>query len=172
MIVVTTASPVMLIAVRPMSRMRSMPMIMATPSAGRPTLLKTIASMIVPTPGTPAVPIDAVTAVTTVVSSIDGVRSMPKAWAMNTTAAPCMMAVPSMLIVAPRGMVNDVTLLSTPTFFSSVSMLRGIVAFDELVEKANTMTGQNLRRKWKGFRRVNRKSSSMYTTSSCRARPR
>ena len=131
-----------------------------------------MASMMVPTPGTPAVPMEAVTAVTTVVASIAGVRSMPKAWAMKTTAAPCMMAVPSMLMVAPSGMVNDETLGLTPTFSSSVSMLSGMVALDELVENAKTMTGQNLCRKWNGLRRVKTTSKSMYTTSSCTARPR
>ena len=131
-----------------------MPMIIATPSAGSPMESKTMASMMVPTPGTPAVPMEAVTAVSTTVTSAAMDRSMPKAWAMKTTAAPCMMAVPSMLMVAPSGMVNDATRLSTPIFFSSVSMLSGMVALLELVENANAMTGQNLRRKWKGLRRV------------------
>lgn len=38
---------------------------------------------------------EAVTAVSTTVTSAAMDRSMPKAWAMKTTAAPCMMAVPS-----------------------------------------------------------------------------
>ena len=104
---------------------------------------------------------EAVTAVSTTVTSAAMDRSMPKAWAMKTTAAPCMMAVPSMLMVAPSGMVNDATRLSTPIFFSSVSMLSGMVALLELVENANAMTGQNLRRKWKGLSRVPMNRMSM-----------
>ena len=37
----------------------------------------------------------------------------------------------------------------------------GIVAFDVAVEKAKAMTGKNLRRKTRGFRRVKAMSSSM-----------
>ena len=126
------------------------------PAAGKPTDSKTIASMMVPTPGTPAVPIAAVTAVMTTVMSALVDRSMPKACATNTTATPCMMAVPLMLMVAPSGMVKDATFSSTPHLRSSVSRLSGMVAFDELVEKAKSMTGSILRKNQKGFRRVNR----------------
>ena len=128
-------------------------------------------SMMVPTPGTPAVPIEAAVAVTTTVISWDIVRSMPKAWAAKTTATPCMIAVPFMLMVAPRGMVNDEILGSTPTRLLSVSMLSGMVALEELVENAKTMTGQNFLRKCSGLRRVNTKRMSMKTTSSIKSKP-
>ena len=45
--------------VRAMSRMRSIPAMIATPSMGRPTEVNTRESMIRPAPGTPAVPIEA-----------------------------------------------------------------------------------------------------------------
>ena len=56
---VHAASPVMFTVVRPMSKIRSIPATSAIPSTGRPTLCSTIASMIIPAPGTPAVPMDA-----------------------------------------------------------------------------------------------------------------
>ena len=62
-IVVQTASPVMLTAVRVISRIRSIPMISAIPSIGSPTELNTIVSVISPTLGTPAVPMEASVAV-------------------------------------------------------------------------------------------------------------
>ena len=40
-------------------------------------------------------------------------------------------------------------------------MLSGMVALLELVENANAMTGQNLRRKWKGLSRVPMNRMSM-----------
>ena len=48
-----------------------------------------------------------------------------------------MMAVPSILMVAPRGTVNEATLLSTPRRFSTVRNVTGIVAPLEAVLKAN-----------------------------------
>lgn len=47
-----------------------------------------------------------------------------------------MMAVPSMLTVAPNGIVNEDIFLETPIFSFNVSMASGIVAFDVAVEKA------------------------------------
>ena len=63
--VVHTASPVTLTAVRSMSRIRSIPIISVIPSIGRPTALNTMDSVISPTLGTPAVPIEASVAVAT-----------------------------------------------------------------------------------------------------------
>ena len=80
---------------------------------------------------------------------------------MKMTAAPCIIAVPSMLIVAPRGIVNEATFGSTPIFFSRVSIFSGMVAFEELVENANSITGSIFRKNCSGFSRVNRKRSSM-----------
>ena len=81
-----------------------------------------------------------------------------------------MMEVPSMLIVAPSGIVNDEIFLETPTLLSSVSMDKGIVALDVAVVKANIMTGKNFFRKRSGLSRVKRNSSTWYTTKHCTAR--
>ena len=61
--VVTTASPVMLTAVRIMSRIRSTPMMRAMASTGMPTDAKTMDRVTRPTDGIPAVPMDARVAV-------------------------------------------------------------------------------------------------------------
>ena len=167
--VVHTASPVMFTAVRVMSRMRSMPMISAMPSSGKPTELNTIDSVIRPTDGTPAVPIDASVAVAMTVAYSTGPSCTPNSCAVNTTATPCMMEVPSMLMVAPSGMVNDEMRRSTPIFFSSVSMFNGMVAFDVAVENANIITDTNFFRNFTGLMRANTVSSTMYTTRHCTA---
>ena len=62
------ASPVILTVVRPMSKIRSTPATRAMPSTGRPTEVRTMASMTIPAPGTPAVPMEASVAVRTMVS--------------------------------------------------------------------------------------------------------
>ncbi len=62
--VVHTASPVILTAVRNISKIRSIPMIKPIPETGKPTESKTIAKVIKPTLGTPAVPMEANVAVT------------------------------------------------------------------------------------------------------------
>ena len=71
------ASPVMLMVVRPMSKIRSMPATSAMPSTGIFTLWSTMASITMPAPGTPAVPIDAKVAVSTMVAIWPMVRSIP-----------------------------------------------------------------------------------------------
>ena len=84
----TAASPVTFTVVRIMSRMRSTPATKATPSTGRPTDCSTMASMIMPEPGTPAVPMEASTAVITMVNCWPNVRSMPNTWAMKMAQTP------------------------------------------------------------------------------------
>ena len=147
---VVTASPVTLTAVLNMSRIWSIPMIMPIASTGRPTELKTMFNVINPTDGTPAVPIDAITAVKITVRSAVVPRSIPYAWAANMTAQPCMMAVPSMLMVAPSGIVNEETSRETPNSVS-FSMFRGIVAFDVEDENAKNITGTNFLKNLIGF---------------------
>ena len=80
---------------------------------------------------------------------------MPNACAANTTATPCMIAVPSILIVAPSGMVKDEIFLETPIFFASVSIDNGIVALDVAVENANAITGKKFLMNLNGFSPVN-----------------
>ena len=57
------ASPVILTIVLDISRIRSIPMIMAMASTGSPTEANTIDNVIKPTEGTPAVPMEANVAV-------------------------------------------------------------------------------------------------------------
>ena len=59
---------------------------------------------------------------------------------MNTVATPCMIAVPSILMVAPRGTEKPATLLFTPSRFSTVLSVTGKVAPDDDVEKAKAQT--------------------------------
>ena len=55
-------------------------------------------------------------------------------------AKPCMIAVPSILIVAPTGTTKDETSFFTPKSSVTVFNVTGIVAADEDVEKANRAT--------------------------------
>ena len=79
---------------------------------------------------------------------------MPNAWAAKTTATPCMIEVPSMLMVAPSGIVKDEIFLDTPIFLDSVSIDIGMVALDVAVENANAITGKNFLMNRIGFRPV------------------
>ena len=65
-----------------------------------------------------------------------------------------MMEVPSMLMVAPSGMVKEEIFLDTPTFLERVSIDIGMVALDVAVENANAITGKNFLMKRIGFRPV------------------
>ena len=97
--------------------------------------------MIIPAPGTAAVPIDAKTAVATIVNWSAKVRSIPIACAINTAATPWYKAVPSILIVAPKGKTNEDISSDTPKSFSQRFIVTGSVAPLELVENANSCTG-------------------------------
>ncbi len=69
------------------------------------------------------------------------VRSIPIACAINTAATPWYNAVPSILIVAPKGKTNDDISSDTPKSFSQRFIVTGSVAPLELVENANNCTG-------------------------------
>ena len=71
------ASPVMFSVVRPMSKILSTPAMMAMPSTGRPTCVRTMASMIMPAPETPAVPTEASVAVRTIMAISPSVSCTP-----------------------------------------------------------------------------------------------
>ena len=103
-------------------------MIKAIPSTGKPTAVNTIASMIRPAPGTAAVPILASTAVNTTVISAVMDKSTEKTCAIKIVATPCIIAVPSMLIVAPSGCTNELIERGTPSFFCAISIATGSVA--------------------------------------------
>ena len=56
---------------------------------------------------------------------------------MKTVATPCIIAVPSILIVAPSGTVNEATFCLIAKFFFKHSNVIGIVALLLEVENAN-----------------------------------
>ena len=85
--------------------------------------------------GIPAALIEAITAVIITVIRADVPKSNPQACVANIMAQPCIMAFPSMLIVAPNGIENDDTSLETPSS-DNFSNVNGIVAFDDVDENA------------------------------------
>jgi Na+/H+-dicarboxylate symporter len=80
------------------------------------------------------------------------------------TATPCIIDVPSILTVAPSGIVKDDIFLLTPSFLSSVLIESGIVAFDVAVVNAKFITGKNFFRNLNGLSLVKRNKSNWYTT--------
>lgn len=135
-------------------------------STGKPIELNTMLSVIRPTDGTPAVPIDATTAVKITVMNADNPKSIPYAWDANITAHPCIIAVPSMLMVAPRGIVNDEISFETP-ISDNFSIFNGIVAFDVDDENAKNMTEKNFLKNTTGFSLVIINISVGYTMNAC-----
>ncbi len=121
-----------------------------------------------PTPGTPAVPIDAKTAIPITVIYPASPSSTPYTLARNTVATPCMIAVPSMLIVAPNGTVNEATELSTPTRCVTDRNVTGIVAFEDAVENAKICAGRIFCMNTMGLRPVNSFSRIIKVTNKCR----
>ena len=65
-----------------------------------------------------------------------------------------MIAVPSMLIVAPSGITNEAMELLTPKRFSTVLSTTGIEALLLAVLKANNIAGCNFLKKVIGFKRA------------------
>ena len=61
------------------------------------------------------------------------------------------MAVPSMLMVAPKGRTKEEITRGTFNSFSTVSMVTGSVAFDEEVEKATNIGGRMARQNLRGL---------------------
>lgn len=153
-IIVQIASPVTFTAVLIMSKIRSIPIIIPIASIGKPTELNTMVSVTSPTDGTPAVPIEAITAVKITVINAESPKSIPKAWAVNMTAQPCIIEVPSMLIVAPNGIVNEDTSRETPSS-DNFSKFKGIVAFEVDDENAKNITETNFLKNIIGFNLVN-----------------
>ena len=99
-----------------------------------------ITNVIVPADGTAAVPIDVTTARITTCTYWIKVKSIPDIWAIKTVAIPCIIAVPSILIVAPTGTTKEETFLLTPKSFWTVLSVTGIVAALEDVENAKIAT--------------------------------
>ena len=70
---------------------------------------------------------------------------------MNTVATPCMIAVPSIFMVVPKGMQKELTDLFTPSFSSTVFKVMGMVALLEDVLNANSKTSLSFLKKMNGF---------------------
>ena len=128
-------------------------MMMPMASAGRPTWVNTMASVTIDALGTPTLPTVDSVAMSTMVARVPRVSSIPKAWAMNTVATACVMAEPSILTVAPRGSVKELTRGSTPQRLMS-SSATGSVALLLAVENAMVMAREKLRMKCRGLQRA------------------
>ena len=133
----TAESPVTFTEVLIISKILSTAKINPIASSGSPNELKISAKVIVPADGTAAAPIEATIASNTICiySIID--RSTPAVLAMNIVANPCIMAVPSILMVAPTGITKDETSFFTPRSSVTVFNVTGIVAALDDVENAH-----------------------------------
>jgi len=69
--------PSTLVAVRPMSRKTSMPMISSTPASGRPNIGMTAATTTSPERGTPAMPFDDTMRTSSIVTCCQKLIGMP-----------------------------------------------------------------------------------------------
>lgn len=136
------ASPATLIDVLNMSRKWSIPSIIDIMSNGSPTDINSMFMDMIAADGIPAALIDAITAVSITVIRADVPKSRPYACVANIIAQPCIMAFPSIFIVAPRGMENDENSSDTPKS-ESFSNVNGIVALDDVDENAKSITGEN-----------------------------
>ena len=74
-----------------------------------------------------------------------------------------MIAVPSILMVAPKGTVKDEILLETPSLSFKVSIDKGMHALELEVENANSITGKYFLIKIIGFNLVKPNNKSTYT---------
>ena len=100
---------------------------------------KIVANTIIPTPGVAGVPIDAPTVVSISRTISPLLKSTPKRLDRNSAAAAWYNAVPSMLIVAPKGITKRDTFSSMPKRSSAAFKLNGMVAAELDVEKAKTV---------------------------------
>ena len=103
-----------------------------------------------------AAPTDAKKAVNTMTNCCAMFKSKPIAWEINNTPAHSYKAVPSILMVAPKGRTKLVVLFETPTSFSTQSIVPGRGAPDELVENAVMNAGAMALKCLIGLMRVKR----------------
>ena len=165
-------SPSTLIEVLIISKILSIPATNAIPSTGIPTPCSTIASMIIPAPGTPAVPTDASTVVKTMVSCCPKLISSPYTFAINSAQTPWYIAVPSMFMVAPSGSTKDAIGFDTPSSFSHVSSEIGNVPADDDVVNA-TAHGENaFLKKMPTGSFASNAMDDPYTKNACKKHPR
>ena len=77
------------------------------------------------------------------------------------------MAVPSMLIVAPKGTMKEAVELSTPNLFSTLRRVTGMVALELDVLKANICAVRIFFKNVSGLTRPNSLSSSISVPVVC-----
>ncbi len=128
-------------AVRAISSTRSTAMINPWLSVGSPTAWRMMTIITRPAWGMPAAPILAKRAVKATISCCGSARSIPLCWAMNKTATTSYRAVPSILMVAPKGSTNDPTRLLTPARCSTQVIVRGNVPLLDAELKAVSRAG-------------------------------
>src|SRR3989338_4904097 len=136
-----TMSPHTLTTVRHISSGRSIASRKPIPSTGRPTAVRTSASVTRPALGIAAAPIAASDAVKKIISCCARPISIPKACAIKRHAVASYIAVTSMFTVAPMGSTNPEISFETPAFFSTHSNVTGNVAEEEDVENADSRAG-------------------------------
>ena len=105
----TAASPQTFTAVLIMSKILSTASIRPMASSGNPSDPSIRAKVTVPADGTAAVPIEVTIANKTICPYCTRVKSTPTVLAINIVANPCIIAVPSIFMVAPTGTTNAET---------------------------------------------------------------
>ena len=80
---------------------------------------------------------------------------------MNTVATPCMIAVPSIFMVVPKGIQKELTDLLTPSFSSTVFKVIGMVVLLEDVLKAKIIASLIFEKKIKGLIFANEVSNKL-----------
>ena len=97
-------------------------------------------SIIAPAPGAAGVPTDAINASNAITTIFAIVTSYPALVAINIAAITCIIAVPFIFIVIPRGNTNDAISALTPNSSTVVLVFKGNVAADDEVENPNNAT--------------------------------
>ena len=120
--------------------------------------------MMSPAPGTPAVPIEARVAVSTMFACAPRLNGIPYACATKRAQTPWYSAVPSMLIVAPRGRTNDEIFSEIPMFSLAQRMLMGSVAELDRVTNAVSIASFAPEKNQSGERPAKIRTSPEYMT--------
>jgi len=125
-------------------------------SAGKPTDCKTMTMVTMPALGMPGAPMAAIMAVKNTISCWAKLNSMPTKLAMNNAAAASYKAVPSMLMVAPKGITKPAIAGLTCKWSLAQRKVTGKVAELELVANAVIKASRAPRQNHSGVLPVNR----------------
>ena len=109
-----------------------------------------------------AFPIEAIKAKIAINEILPNVTSYPALEAMKIAAITCIIAVPFILIVIPRGKINEAISLLTPSSSTVVLVFNGNVAAEEDVENPNMATFPIFLTNGIGFKRVVTKINKAY----------